>query len=243
MEWYEEVYRNASAAYDEQPFVKGASGEVDFIEAEIAGDKNISILDVACGTGRHSIELASRGYSVKGVDLSESQLERARKKAHAAGVKIDFEKMDARTLPFQERFGLVLNICEGAFALMANDVEDFAILKGIARSLQPGGKLILTTLNALYSIKTRANFSQRHFDLATFRCTYTLEGVDDQGNLKKLAAVERHYTPSEIHWRLNQLGFEDIEIYACDLGKFSKQRPISDNDMEMLVVARKATKA
>ena len=237
MNWYEEAYRNASAAYDEQPFVQGTPGEVDFIEAEIGGNKKVPILDVACGTGRHSIELARRGYEVTGVDLSESQLQRARQKAEAGGVRVRFEKLDARNLPFQESFGLVLNICEGAFALMGRDEDDLAILAGIAQALKPGGKLILTTLNALYSIKTHKNFSHRHFDLGTFRCSYTMEGVDDQGNLKKLDCVERHYAPSEIRWRLQSLGFENIGIFGCDLGNFSKNRPIGEDDMEMLVVA------
>lgn len=239
MKWFEAAYHNSSAAYDEQPFVKGTPGEVDFIEQEIGGNRGLKILDVACGTGRHSIELARRGYGVTGVDLSESQLERARSKAEAAGVKVNFERQDARDLNFHREFDVVLNICEGAFALMAEDAEDFKILTGIARALKPGGRFIMTTLNALYSIKNRKNFSQRHFDLATFRMHYTMEGVDDRGNLQKLECVERHYTPSEMHWRLRTLGFADIGIYGCDLGNFSKERSISENDMEMFILARK----
>jgi 2-polyprenyl-3-methyl-5-hydroxy-6-metoxy-1,4-benzoquinol methylase len=56
----------------------------------------LKIIDIGCGTGRHSIELAKRGYSVTGVDLSGSMLERAREKAGQNDVQIDFLQLDAR---------------------------------------------------------------------------------------------------------------------------------------------------
>ena len=58
------------------------------------------ILDVGCGTGRHAIELAKRGYSVTGVDLSDSMLQQAMEKAHGEKVSVNFLKADARELPF-----------------------------------------------------------------------------------------------------------------------------------------------
>jgi 2-polyprenyl-3-methyl-5-hydroxy-6-metoxy-1,4-benzoquinol methylase len=119
--WYEELFTNYAATYDKEAFVQGTAGEVDFIEREIGLDKSVPILDVGCGTGRHSVELAHRGYRVTGIDLSPSQIERAREKAKAAGVEIDFRIADARALDFREEFGLVLMICEGAFPLMDTD--------------------------------------------------------------------------------------------------------------------------
>lgn len=68
-----------------------------------------------CGTGRQAIELAKRGYSVTGVDLSEAMLKRAREKARAAGVEVNFIKADARALPFHNEFDLAIMLCEAAF--------------------------------------------------------------------------------------------------------------------------------
>jgi len=76
--------------------------ECDFIEKEIDFNKLLKIIDIGCGTGRHSIELAKRGYKVTGIDLSESQLERAKEKTKAQNLQIDFQKHDARNLPFKE---------------------------------------------------------------------------------------------------------------------------------------------
>jgi len=77
-QWYESLFENYGLKYDNEIFTQGTSGECDFIENEIASDKNLKILDIGCGTGRHSIELTKRGYHVTGIDLSDSQLLRAR---------------------------------------------------------------------------------------------------------------------------------------------------------------------
>ena len=91
-QWYESLFEIYGRKYDGECFVQGTTGECDFIEKEINYDKSLKIIDIGCGTGRHSIELVKRGYTVTGIDLSESQLERAREKATAQNLHIDFRK-------------------------------------------------------------------------------------------------------------------------------------------------------
>ena len=79
-QWYEELFENYARKYDNESFTQGTIGECDFIEKEMNYEKNTRILDIGCGTGRHSIELAKRGYKVVGIDLSECLLERAKEK-------------------------------------------------------------------------------------------------------------------------------------------------------------------
>jgi len=116
--WYEELFVNYGKKYDDETFTQGTLGECDFIEKEIGFDKTCRILDVGCGTGRHSIELAKRGYTVTGIDLSRSQLERAKKKAAEQGLIIPFLEHDARDLPFNHEFDVAIMLCEGGFPLM-----------------------------------------------------------------------------------------------------------------------------
>ncbi|MCK9615024.1 MAG: methyltransferase domain-containing protein, partial [Candidatus Omnitrophica bacterium] len=139
-QWYESLFENYADKYDKEVYVHGTLGECDFIEQEINRDKSLKIIDVGCGTGRHSIELAKRGYRVTGIDLSESQLKRAREKAKEQGVKIDFERHDARNLPFEGEFDLAIMLCEGGFSLMETDEMNFEILKNATKALKDKGK-------------------------------------------------------------------------------------------------------
>ncbi|MBI4811602.1 MAG: class I SAM-dependent methyltransferase [Ignavibacteriales bacterium] len=248
--WYKELFINYARTYDKEPFTQGTIGEVDFIEKELNFDKSKIILDIGCGTGRHAIELAKRGYKVTGIDLSESQLQRAREKAKENSVEVRFVCKDARNLNFKNEFDLVMMICEGAFPLMETDEMNFKILENASKALKTNGKLILTTLSALYplyhSVKDFINTgvgdgisSANSFDLKTFRDTSTFEATDDDGKKKTLSCNERYYTPSEISWYLKSLNFKTIDIYGCEGGAFSRSKPLTTNDFEMLVIAVK----
>lgn len=248
--WYEDLFNNYAETYDKESFTFGTVGEVDFIEKEIEYDKSIDILDIGCGTGRHALELAKRGYRVTGIDLSPSQLDRARHKAEQANLQVTFLEKDARHLDFDPQFQLAIMICEGAFPLMETDEMNYQILEGAANALKPGGKFIFTTLSALFAlthsledfintnIKEGKSLGNR-FDLMTFRDYSSFEVSDDDGNIKTLHCNERHYAPSEIDWYLKCLGFEEIGIFGCDIGNFSRDIPLTQEHPEMLVTARK----
>lgn len=140
-QWYEELFQNYADKYDNEAFTKGTTGEVDFIEKEIGYNKSIKILDIGCGTGRHSIELAKRGYTVTGIDLSESLLSKAKKQAQREGLEIEFFHKDARDFNFKENYDLAIMMCEGAFPLMETDDMNFSILTNVFLSLRKSGKL------------------------------------------------------------------------------------------------------
>jgi len=246
--WYEEIFENYAEGYDREVFTRGTLGEVDFFEKEFRSDRTKKILDLGCGTGRHAVELAKRGYVVTGLDLSETLLERAREKAAAAGVKVDFIHADARSYHVDAEYDAVLMICEGAFPLMETDEMNFRILENAARALKPDGKLILTTLNALFplfhSVKDFLNSAGQKseeytFDLMTFRDHSILEIADDSGRKKTLSCNERYYAPSEIAWMLGSLGFKAVAIHGCKLGNFSRSDALTPDDIEMLVIAEK----
>ncbi|MCX6134318.1 MAG: class I SAM-dependent methyltransferase [Ignavibacteriales bacterium] len=248
-QWYEQLFENYATKYEQEPFTRGTVGEVDFIEKEIGPDRSTRILDIGCGTGRHSIELARRGYSVVGVDLSAAQLRRAQENAAMAKVAVRFDAADARKLTFRREFDVVIMICEGAFPLMETDEMNFEILKNAANALKPGGKFIFTTLNGLYplfhSVKDFINShyegdvsKKNSFDLMTFRDISEYEVTDDSGTTMRLTCNERYYVPSEITWLLKSLGFAYIEILGCEIGAWRRDKPLTTEDFEMLVVAR-----
>lgn len=255
-QWYESLFANFAESYDKQHFTQGTLGECDFIESEVNADKSVRILDVGCGTGRHVIELAKRGYEIVGVDLSECQLARAREKAEAAGVSVEFIQADARELRFGEEFDLAIMICEGGFSLMETDEMNFAILRGATEALKPGGKFIFTCLNGLFPLfhsvkdfmdkakaeaggEVDADYDSLSFDLMTFRERNTVTVDDDSGETLTLDCNERYYVPSEISWQLKSLGMNEPEIFGAKLGAFSREDKLQTDDFEMLVIAEK----
>jgi len=251
-QWYETLFENYGRKYEEEIYTQGTQGECDFIEKEINCDKSVKVLDIGCGTGRHSVELAKRGYSVMGIDLSDSMLNRAREKAAEKNLKIDFIRTDARTLSFSEEFELAIMLCEGGFSLMETDEMNFEILKSAYNSLKQGGKLIFTTLNGLFplfhSVKDFLDSAAKEgntvpgditFDLMTFRESSNLSFSDDDGNKKQIETSERYYVPSEITWLLKSVGFIKIGIFGAKLGAFSRNDKLTTEDFEMLVIAEK----
>lgn len=249
-QWYEELFANYAESYDKESFTKGTLGEVDFIETEIGQDKSKTILDIGCGTGRHAIELAKRGYRVTGIDLSEAQLKKARGKAASENVNVTFLKKDARDFHFENPFDLVIMLCEGGFPLMETDEMNYQILENASNELHEHGMFIFTTLNGLFplyhSVKDFINSNSEDvesegntFDLMTFRDHSTITIIDDSGKGNTLQCNERYYVPSEITWLLKALQFNKIDIYGCDTGIFSRTRPLTTEDYEMLIVAQK----
>jgi 2-polyprenyl-3-methyl-5-hydroxy-6-metoxy-1,4-benzoquinol methylase len=251
-QWYELLFEDYARKYDQECFTQGTQGECDFIEKEIHFDKSLRILDVGCGTGRHSIELSKRGYQVTGIDLSESQLVRAREKASEQNLSIDFLRHDARNLPFRAEFDAAIMLCEGGFSLMETDEMNFEILKNVTRSLIDKGKFVFTTLNGLFPLhhsveafcaqakqEGGATCGNNTFDLMTFRDRNITEFEDDHGNKKTLSCNERYYVPSEITWLLKTLGYTRIDIFGAKLGAFSRNDTLTTEDFEMLVIAEK----
>jgi 2-polyprenyl-3-methyl-5-hydroxy-6-metoxy-1,4-benzoquinol methylase len=251
-QWYETLFENYGLKYEDESFTSGTFGECDFIEKEIGFNKQFRILDIGCGTGRHTIELTKRGYNVTGVDLSDSLLKRAKEKASKENLKINFLKQDARTLIFQNEFNLVIMLCEGAFPLMETDEMNFQILLNASNALKDNGKLIFTTLNGLFPLfhsvrdflkkeskEGNATYDNNSFDLMTFRDYNTTSVTDDNGNKKELECNERYYVPSEISWLLKSLNLKKINICGAKLGAFSREDKLTTNDFEMLVIAEK----
>lgn len=249
-QWYERLFENYARQYDNESFTKGTAGECDFIEQELRFDRTLRILDVGCGTGRHSIELSKRGYTVTGIDLSESQLRLARAKSESEGLNINFLKLDARELPFRDEFNAALMLCEGGFPLMETDEMNFEILKNVTASLTAKGKFIFTTLNGLFPLyhsinefhasgkdAGNATYNSQTFDLMTFRDYNLTTFTDDSGNEVEIECNERYYVPSEITWLLKSLGYKKIEIFGAKIGAYSREDSLTTEDYEMLVIA------
>jgi SAM-dependent methyltransferase len=101
-----------------------------------------SVLDLGCGTGRHSVELARRGYELVGVDISRGMLERARRRALGeAASGTTFMLGDIQEIQIGRRFDAVVSM----FAVLGYQIGDSAVratLANVRRHLEPGGTFV-----------------------------------------------------------------------------------------------------
>jgi SAM-dependent methyltransferase len=105
-----------------------------------------SMLDVACGRGRHARYLADKGFNVTGIDLSEESIAAARKLEND---HLSFFQHDMR-LPFRiNYFDVVFNFFT-SFGYFETRHENDNALRTLANSLKPGGRLVLDYLNSVY---------------------------------------------------------------------------------------------
>ena len=127
--------------------------QVDGVERMLGLTPEMRILDVCCGYGRHSLELARRGYRhVVGVDFSRPLLARAWRTARAEGLRVTFRREDMRRLPFRGSFDVALNLFT-SFGYFQDEAEDLGALRGMARALRPGGRLLMDLLNREWLIR------------------------------------------------------------------------------------------
>ncbi len=120
--------------------------EVEGLREMVALPPGGEVLDVACGWGRHSVSLARAGFRVTGLDLSETLLERGRKRARAAGVEVDFVRGDMREIPWRGRFDAVLSLYSSLGYFLSDD-EDLRVLRGVRDALRPDGAFVLETMH------------------------------------------------------------------------------------------------
>src|SRR5436190_3980583 len=116
------------------------------------------VLDLACGSGRHSLELVRRGFSVVGSEISSELVAIAKEEAASQNLEATFLEGDLRELDFDGEFDIVLNLNDGAVGYFETDEENHRTFEVISRALKPGGRNLIQVPNVLYA---RARLPQR----------------------------------------------------------------------------------
>lgn len=192
--------------------------EVEFVASQLPGGARV--LDVPCGTGRHAVALAERGFLVAGLDISDAVLAVARE----AGPSLDLRRGDMRDLPWPDRsFDAVINLWT-AFGYFESQDEDERVLAEFARVLAADGTLILDTVNQTAFVRgfQKQTFEeldgvlylQEHdYDILSGRSRARWTFVRD-GNRRVLAFDHRLYTTPEYVAMLDRAGFRPESFYG-----------------------------
>ena len=238
---WEEFFDAHAPLYDENEFTKNTVREVDFLIDELGIPPGGSILDVGCGTGRHSVELAKRGYAVTGLDLSSEMLAKAAEAANAAGVHVEWVHADATQFSFAEAYDAAICLCEGAFGLLGQQddpiEEPLAILCNISRSLKSGAKALFTVLNAAAMFRRYQNedVAAGRFDPVTL--VESSEHPPREG-LPAVPVRERAFVPTELSLLCRLAGMSVLNVWGGTAGNWGR-RAIDLDEIEIMVVARK----
>jgi SAM-dependent methyltransferase len=147
-DWYATAFDAASA---EMAWTDRTGPEVDRVAKILRPRGDERVLDLACGSGRHSLELRRRGFSVVGADISGDLIEIARREAEEENLDVDFVLSDLRELEFEGEFDLVLNLNDGAIGYLESDEENLRTFEVISRALKPGGRNLIQLPNVLYA--------------------------------------------------------------------------------------------
>jgi ubiquinone/menaquinone biosynthesis C-methylase UbiE len=220
--------------YLDYGFTHGTIQEVDFLVDLLDLPKGARILDVGCGPGRHSLELARRGYRTLGVDISRAFFEIASRRASEEGIAAEFVVADARAMTFDQEFDAAICLCEGAFGLAGNEDGHRQVLAGIHRALQPNAPFVLTALNALAAARTAEEAEA--FD--PYTCTTVLreQAEGSAGETREVEYFTTAFTYRELSWLLTDAGFAVDAGYGCTAGQFARN-PLGIDDIEIMMIA------
>ena len=243
--WYEEVF-------DEDflrtlPFSTPAQTkrEVDFIRDSLAPPKGGEILDLACGYGRHALELAQQGFRVTGLDLSLPLLIRAADEVQRRGFSVNFVHADMREMTFNGQF-------DAAYCVLSSfgyfdEETNLKVAGAICRALKPGGRFLLDIVNRDYIVGDLPSrvwwegdgcvvLEEVDFNYHTSRVVVRRSVVFGNGRQSEQEISLRAYSLHEVGKLLRQAGLRVLQVSG---GLATKSRFFGASSRNIIVLCER----
>ena len=243
--WFEEVF-------DEDylrtlPFMRADQTlrEVEFIADALRVGPGAEILDIACGYGRHAIELVQRGYNVTGLDLSLPLLLRAADESKRRSLSVNFVHADMREMAFEKQF-------DGAYSMLTSfgyfdEDTNLRVAERIGRALKPGARFLLDVVNRDYVVSDLpvrvwwegtgcVVLEEVDFNFHTSRIVTHRSIVFEDGRQLEQEISVRAYSLHEIGRLLRQAGFRVMDVSG---GLATRGQFFGNVSRSLLIVAEK----
>ncbi len=236
--WFDSVHYHKLYAHRNE---SEAARFVDALVARLKPRPGAAMLDLGCGAGRHARQLAARGYAVTGLDLAAASIEAAKKYESSS---LRFRRHDMR-LPFGKRaYDYVFSFFT-SFGYFDDPREHAAVLRNIARSLRPGGHLVIDYLNARYADRHLVPEENLEGDGTTYRIRRWTDGrsflkrvvVDGGDGRPPLVYREQvaRFSAADFETMLAPHGLDIVELY----GDYRLNRYDAWQSPRLVIVARK----
>ncbi len=247
MAWYEDFFDSWYLKYWIRPITEERTRrEVDAIIRYLHLRPESKVLDLCCGQGRHSLELARRGYrNIIGMDLSPTLLEASREKAAQEGLPIQFLQGDMREIPFTGEFEGIFNFYT-AFGYFEDDEDNQAVLDAVGKALKKGGLFLLdypSLEGRMSNWKTQEFFE---YEDGTVMLHEILHDVFNQTIQNKVLYITqdnqrhrtgftlRHYYGRELQECFRRAGLKTLAAYGSTDGE-----ELTNRDTRVLVLGEK----
>jgi 2-polyprenyl-3-methyl-5-hydroxy-6-metoxy-1,4-benzoquinol methylase len=252
----------------EQKWASHYKSEIDFALEQFDQITPRTILDFGCGMGRHTLELASRGFDVTGVDYVGDFITRARQQASEK--KLDGAKFvagDCREISLNQRFDAASCLYD-VVGSYADNLSNRALLVNIAKHVRPGGLLLISVMNLELTIRKALNWFnliQEPDRLLELKPSIRMETTGDvfnpeyymiesssflvyrkeqfragSGLPEEFIIRDKRYNLAEIENECTTAGLDVVWSRFVRAGKWSKELPSSsDNAKEILLLCKK----
>lgn len=223
MEWFVDLYdefrmRTGFGRVSDKETRK----DVDFICAALELHEGAKVLDLFCGAGRHSLELARRGYSTTGIELNPGYLELGKQSGKAIANAPNFIQGDVRHIDFGEGYDAAIIMFQ-SFGYFS-DSEDKLVLSKVFDALKARGRFLIEILNRDWILKNFVEIQEtvfegiqvvekREFDVLTSRNNFIIQRHEKIGNITKKGSW-RLYSAHEMKNILESIGFRFIGGYS-----------------------------
>lgn len=242
-DWWRTWFGPAYLALYDRELAERTPNEIDQLEALLKLRPPRRILDLACGQGRHAIELARRNYEVTGLDLSSYLLEVARERAEASRLKVRWVLGDMRRPLAGERFDLILSLFT-SLGYFADPGDDSSVVNAAAAMLTPDGRFLVEVVNGerilsnfeereWFTVGDAAVMERRSLDRASRRMAVE-RTVERGGQSETSVHVVRLYGRVELESLLRKAGFGQVQLYGDWDGS-----PASGRSLRVLAIGTK----